>query len=101
VEAPAGQPYRDGSAHLVGDLPGRVIVALDHLTAKERAAVYDTAQAFARQEIDGTRLPDAEPLFILRAAPDVLILVRREPGMPVTLEDIVRPATWQNLAHAG
>ena len=51
--------------------------------------------------MDGARLPLPEPLYALRAAPDVLVIVRREPGASVEVEDIVRPAALRNFAHAG
>src|SRR5690348_7105014 len=100
IEATASQPYDDRVDRLVAELHGRVIVALDHLTEAERVAVRAAVQAFARQQMEGKRLPDPEPLFLLRAAPEVLVIVRREPGLPVVVEDVVRPATWRRLADA-
>src|SRR5437870_3479661 len=56
MKALANQPHENGSARLVAELPGRVIVALDHLTEEERAQVQAAVEAFARHELDGTRL---------------------------------------------
>ena len=101
MDAIASQPQGAEVTDLVAELPGRVIVALDHLTKEEQSLVHAAAQAFARHELAGARLPAPEPLFLVRAAPHVLLIVRQEPGVPVVVEDIVRPATWHTLAHAG
>ncbi len=96
------QSQQQGNGHkpLVAELPGRVILAFDHLTSKEQEGVLSTVQTFARGETDGTRLASPEPLYMLRATPDVLVIVRREAGQPIEIEDIVRPATLRNFANA-
>lgn len=101
MEALQNQRRDNGHQPLVAELPGQVIVALDHLTGEEREGVLDAVHAFARNEKDGARLPLPEPLYVLRAAPEVLVIVRRESGAPVEVEDIVRPAALRNFAHAG
>jgi len=98
MEALEQQARKNGHERLVADFPGQVIVALDHLTSKEQQGVYAAVDTFARGEQDGRRLPLPEPLYVLRAAPDVLVIVRREPGAPVEVEDIVRPAALRNFA---
>lgn len=85
---------------LVADFPSRVIVALEHLTREEQESVLKTVQAFARDEVGGKRLSMLDPLYMLDAAPEVRVIVRREPNMPVDVVDIVRPATLQALADA-
>lgn len=98
----ARQTDRREHRNLVADLPGQVIVALDHLTPDERAGVFAALEAFAHGEWDGTRVPGAEPLYALRAAPEVVVFVRREqPDSPVTAVDILRPAALRMLGHAG
>lgn len=96
------QNREQGNGHkpLVAELPRRVIVALDHLTSAEREGVSAAVDAFARRQVDGTRLASPEPLYMLRAAPDVLVIVRREEGQPLEVEDVVRPATLRNFANA-
>lgn len=102
MEAVENHHPDDAHTALVADLPGQVLVALDHLTPDERAGVFATLQAFARGQRDGTRVPGAEPLYVLRAAPEVLVFVRRpHAGQPVEAVDILRPAAVRKLGYAG
>jgi len=78
-----------------------VTLALDHFSAEERAAVERVVQAFARGEATTTRLPDSEPLYLLRATPDLLVVVRRDVDRPLVVEDLVTQRAWDLLAHAG
>jgi hypothetical protein len=82
----------------IAPLPGRVLLAQDQLTPAERARVAAVVRAFAQGAVTGTRLPDEEPSYLLRATPDVLVIVRRDPGRPVRVEEIARQETWQALA---
>lgn len=100
MEVPLGQPRSNGHTRLVADLPLRVIVALEHLEDEEQEGVLAAVQAFAHREMDGRRISGSEPLYILRAAPEVRVIVRREGEAPVEVVDIVRPATLRNFAHA-
>lgn len=86
---------------LVAPVPSRVIIALDHFTPSERAAVEQAALAFARGETLGTRLPDPEPLYLVRATPTLLVLVQHADGHPVVIEDIITQEAWDRLARAG
>jgi hypothetical protein len=81
-------------------LRDHVIAQLDHVTPAERAGVLATATAFARGEIEGTRLSGAEPYFRLQAAPDLLIFVEQRSDAPVKVFDITRPATLRMFANA-
>jgi len=90
------QPQR-----LVAPVPGRVLIALDHFTPGERAAVEHAALAFARGEITATRLPDPEPLYLVRATPTLLVLIQHADGHPVVIEDIITQEAWDRLARAG
>lgn len=85
----------------IAKLPSRVILALDHFTPEERAAVDHAVRAFVRGEALATRLPDAEPFYLLRATPNLLVIVRQEAGRPIVIEDVVTQETWDYLAHAG
>jgi len=87
--------------HAIADLPGQVLVALDHLTQDEREGVFRAVRAFAHGELAGSRVPGTEPLYALRAAPEVLVFVRHEQGGPVEPVDIMRPAALRTLGHAG
>ena len=93
--APLDEPTR-----LVAKLPSRVVVALDHFTRDDRAAVEHTALAFARGDATAMRLPDPEPYYLLRATPHLLVIVRRDEGQPVMIADIVTQEAWDQLAHA-
>lgn len=76
-------------------------MALDHFTPDERAAVERAALAFARGEAAATRLPDPEPFYLLRATPNLLVIVRHDEGQPVAIEDVVTQEAWDHLVHAG
>ncbi len=93
------QSRSNGHERLVADLPLRVIVALEHLKGDEQQGVRDVVQSFARHETDGKPLSVSEPLYILHAAPEVRVIVRREQGGPVEVVDIVRPATLRTFAN--
>ncbi len=96
IKAPGDEPTR-----LVAKLPSRIIVALDHFAPDEREAVERAALAFAHGEAAATRLPAPEPFYLLRATPDLLVIVRRDDGQPVVVEDIVTQEAWDQLADAG
>ncbi len=48
-----------------------------------------------------TRLGGALPLYALRAAPTVVVILQAELGRAVEVRDIVQPATLESFAHAG
>ena len=100
MDAVQSRSRENGHERLVADLPGQVLVALDHLTREEKEDVFAALEAFARGEVEGARVPGAEPLYALRAAPEVLVFVRKEPGAPVEAVDIMRPAALRTLGHA-
>ena len=91
----------DESARSAVKLAGRLILALDHFSAEERDALVRAVQAFARGDMTVTRLPDAEPLYLLRATPDLLAVVRREAGLQLVVEDIASQAALDAMTHAG
>jgi hypothetical protein len=43
-------------------------------------------QAFGRGEAPATRLLDIEPFYVLRATPQLLVIVRYEAGHPIVVE---------------
>jgi hypothetical protein len=100
MEAATDRSHDQGSADQIAPLPGRVLLAQDQLTPDERERVDAVVRAFARGAVTGTRLPDEEPFYLLRATPEVLVIVRHDPGTPVRIEEIVRQETWQGLARA-
>ena len=81
-------------------LRDHVIAQLDHVQPEERKGVLATTAAFARGEVEGTRLSGIEPYFRLRAAPDLLIFVERKPDASVEVFDIMRPAALRTFANA-
>lgn len=99
IVAPDHSPD-EGSADHIALPPGRVVLVQDQLTADERGRVDEVVRAFARGAVAGTRLPDDDPFYLLRATPDILIIVRSGPEALVRIEEIVRQQTWQALAHA-
>jgi len=90
----------DDLPHEAFTLRGHVVAQLDHVTPEERAGVYEVVEAFARDEGRGERLPGPGSVFTLQAAPELLVFVRREPGAPVEVFDIMRPAAVQAFADA-
>ncbi len=51
--------------------------------------------------LDVTRLGGSLPLYALRAAPNVIVILHAEPGQAVEVWDIAQPATLDSFAHAG
>jgi hypothetical protein len=101
MEATAWQPRDKEDARILDQLPAHVVVALDHLTRAERDGVLAAIGAFARREQEGSAIPGAESLYLLWAAPEVRVIVRRpSPTDPVEVEDVVRPATLRAFAQA-
>ena len=100
MEATHRTALGDQPATPTAKLASRVILALDHFTPEERAAVDRAVRAFARGDAPATRLPDAEPFYLLRATPDLLVIVRHEAGQPIVIEDVVTQEAWDHLAHA-
>ena len=95
---------RDDAARRLAGLPAHVVAALDHLTPAERAGVQTALDLFTRRERTAEAIPGPDPLFVLWAAPEVRVIVRRStPEAPVEVEDVVRPATLHTFAqaHAG
>ena len=85
----------------IAKLPSRVILALDHFTPEERAAVDREVLAFGRGETPAMRLPDTDPFYLLRATSNLLVIVRYEAGQPIVIEDVVTQEAWDHMAHAG
>lgn len=92
--------------HLRADVPLRVIIAFDQLTDEERGHVLGALERIGRDGLgapglDVTRLGGPLPLYALRAAPDVIVILHAEPGQAVKVWDIAQPATLESFAHAG
>ncbi len=106
MERPIGHVEADGSARLRADVPLRVIIAFDQLTDEERRHVLGALERIEREGLsatglDVTRLGGALPLYALRAAPNVVVILQAELGRAVEVRDIVQPATLESFAHAG
>jgi len=89
------------------EVPPRVAIAFDQLTDTEQAAVLAALQALERDGAQALspaagalRLEGPEPLYVLRPAPDVRVIVRAGAEPPIEVMDIVRPAALRNFAHA-
>jgi hypothetical protein len=99
-------PVENGDRRLPLDVPPRVMIAFDQLTSAEQDAVLTALQRLeqagptAPSTADATRLAGPDPLYVLRPAPDVRMIVRAAAGEPVEVVDIVRPAALRNFAHA-
>src|SRR4051794_24835162 len=90
MEATAWQPHEEDEARMLDQLPPHVLAALDQLTRAERQGVLAGVRAFPRQEQEGRAIPATESLYLLWAAPEVRVIVRRTgPSAPVEVEDVV------------
>ena len=84
-------------------LPSRVLAALDQLDEAEQAAVRRALDELrhlppsASDEPRLRRIAGDEPIYTLRAAPQVLIFVRLDPDGPVEVVEIVRPETLRRM----
>jgi hypothetical protein len=70
-----------------------------HVTAALRTLERDGLSA-STAPLGIVRLAGSEPLYALRAAPEVRMIVRAEPGAAIEVVDIMRPAALRNFAHA-
>ena len=97
--------HSDGDAHLRADVPLGVIIAVDQLTDEERRHVLRALERIERDGLsaaglDVTRLGGSLPLYALRAAPNVVVILHAQPGHAVEVWDIAQPATLESFAHA-
>lgn len=89
MEVPGSAAVKNGDQGLPLDVPPRVLIAVDQLTAAEKEAVLATLQLLERDGLqvpstaEATRLAGPEPPYVLRPAPDVRVLVRAGSGEPV------------------
>lgn len=82
-------------------LPPHVAAAPDYLTRAERAGALAAIGAFARHELEGAAIPGVESLYLLWAAPDLRVIVRRAGSSGrVEVKDVVRAATLHAFAAA-
>lgn len=106
MELTIGRQERDGFRRLRADVPNRVVVAFDQLTGDEQQSVLDTIEKIERvgldtTQLDAQRLGGPTPLYAIRTAPDVIVIIQVEQDGPVEVRDIVQPATLESFAHAG
>jgi hypothetical protein len=87
-------------------IPSVVLAALDQFAADEQAAVrlaLDELRHLPTDEPRDSRLrriASDEPIYALRAAPQVLLLVRLDLDGPVEVVEIVRPETLRRMFPA-
>lgn len=106
LELPISQEGVDEPTRLHANVPLRVVIAFDQLTADEKRAVLGALWTLQRGGLQGApaslgiqMLAGPEPLYSFRAAPEVQVIVRVEPDASVGIVDIVRPAALRNFAH--
>jgi len=84
-------------------IPSVVLAALDQLAAEEQAAVRQALDELRHLPVDEPRDPRLhriagdEPIYTLRVAPQVLLLVRLDPVGPIEVIEIVRPETLRRM----
>ncbi len=106
MELPISHAGSDEDARLRADVPLRVIIAFDQLTDEERQHVLGALERIKRDGLsapglDVTRLGGLLPLYALRAAPNVVVILHAGPGQAVEVRDIAQPATLEGFARAG
>jgi hypothetical protein len=107
MELPVSPHDENGHARVRTEYPPRVVIAFDQLTVEEQRQVTAALSTLDRDGLAGSiaalgivRLAGAEPLYALRAAPEVWMIMRAEPGAAIEVVDIMRPAALRNFAHA-
>ena len=102
-----GHPVRrlgaDAGSQLY-DTSNRAAIAFDQLKEDEKQSVLAVLGTIEREGVDASGLDVTKrggppPLYFLRAAPDVIVILRAEPGQPIEARDIVQPATLESFAH--
>ena len=84
-------------------IPSVVLAALDRLSADEQAAARLALDELRHLPADEPRdsllrkIASDEPVYALRAAPQVLLVVRLDPDEPVEVVEIVRPETLRRM----
>ncbi len=104
MEHPIKQPGMDARSQLY-TTSNRAAIAFDQLKEDEKQRVLDVLGRIEREGVDApgldvTKRGGLPPLYFLRAAPDVIVILRAEPGQPIEVRDIVQPATLESFAHS-
>jgi hypothetical protein len=106
MDLPDSTLLRNGAQRLPLDIPPRAMIAFDQLTGGEKDAVLAALQVLERTSTpapstaDATRLSGSEPLYLLRPAPNVRVIVRAGAGEPIEVLHIVRSSPLRNRAPA-
>ncbi len=87
------------------DTSNRAAIAFDQLKEDEKQSVLDALGRIEREGVDASGLDVMKrggppPLYFLHAAPDVIVILRAEPGQAIEVRDIVQPATLESFAHS-
>jgi len=98
------QPGADARSQLYTTF-NRAAIAFDQLQEDEKQRVLDALGRVEREGVDApgldvTKRGGPPPLYFLRAAPNVIVILRAEPGQPIEVRDIVQPATLESFAHS-
>src|SRR5918992_457319 len=90
-------PWDGSEQHGLGELvtvPSQVLAALDQLDDEERASVFAALQLLQRSHLGDLpmpwikRLAVEEPVYLVRAAPHVSVIVRLAEQAPVEVVEI-------------
>jgi len=105
MQLPISRHEGNGRHHLNPDVPMRVIIAFDGLTSDEKRSVTEALGEIEHvglnaQSLSLERLGGNDPFYAVRPAPNVVVLLLAEPGTPVKVWDIARPAMLDSFAHA-
>ncbi len=107
MQLPFDQPAPDDTISIKLEVPNRVLIAFDQLSQDEQAKVINVLRSLARYGLsnapvglDVQRLAGTEPLYAVRATPDLRVIVRVAGDAPIEVVDILRPAALRNFANA-
>ena len=107
MQLPFDQQTPDDTTSIKLEVPNRVLIAFDQLSQDERTKVIDALRSLARYGLSNApvglnvqRLAGTEPLYAVRATPDLCVIVRYEDDGPIEVVDILRPAALRNFANA-
>lgn len=105
MQLPMSRHGGNGRHYLNPDVSMRVVIAFDGLTSDEKQSVTEALGEIEHvglnaQSLSLERLGGNDPFYAVRPAPNVVVLLLAEPGMPVKVWDIARPAMLDSFAHA-
>jgi hypothetical protein len=108
MQVPFRFPADRANEAVAPDMSSHATIAYDQLTPNEQRQIRDALESLtstgllkAAASLEVTPLRGPEPLYAIRPAPTLLVVVRATPGTPLEVVDILRPAMFDNLVPRG